>query len=76
MVNDKLDFTALKEFLDTSDGNLATHIKKLGKEGFIGVEKLFVNNKPNTRYYATEEGKKAFKEHLDALERIITSQKP
>lgn len=76
MVNDKLDFTSLRELLDTSDGNLATHIKKLDKEGFIGTEKLFVKNKPNTRYYATEEGEKAFKEHLAALERIIKSQKP
>lgn len=74
-VNDSLDFTSLKEFLDVTDGNLATHIKKLEKEEFIGVEKSFVDNKPNTKYYMTPEGKKAFDEHLNVLEKIIQSQK-
>lgn len=74
-VNDSLDFTSLKEYLDVTDGNLATHIKKLEKEEFIGVEKSFIDNKPNTSYYMTEEGKKAFEEHLKVLEEIIKSQK-
>lgn len=74
-VNDSLDFTSLKEFLDVTDGNLATHIKKLEKEGFIEVEKTFIDNKPNTSYYMTKEGREAFEEHLKALETIINSQK-
>ncbi len=74
-VNDTLDFTSLKEFLDVTDGNLATHIKKLEQEGFIEVEKSFIDNKPNTKYYMTEEGKKAFEEHLNVLEKIIKLQK-
>lgn len=74
-VNDSLDFTSLKEFLDVTDGNLATHLKKLEKEEFIGVEKSFIDNKPNTRYYMTEEGKNAFEEHLKVLEKIIKAQK-
>lgn len=74
-VNDTLDFTSLKEYLDVTDGNLATHIKKLEKEGFIGVEKSFIDNKPNTTYYMTPEGKTAFEEHLNVLEKIIKSQK-
>lgn len=74
-VNDTLDFTSLKEYLDVTDGNLATHIKKLEKENFIGVKKTFIDNKPNTKYYMTEEGKKAFEEHLNVLEKIINSQK-
>lgn len=73
--NDSLDFTSLKEFLDVTDGNLATHIKKLEKEGFIGVEKSFIDRKPNTKYYMTAEGKKAFDEHLKVMEEIIKSQK-
>lgn len=73
--NDKLDFTSLKEFLDVTDGNLATHIKKLEKEGFIGVEKSFIDRKPNTKYYMTAEGKKAFDNHIRVLEKIIDSQK-
>lgn len=74
-VNDSLDFTSLRDFLDVTDGNLATHIKKLEQEDFIGVDKSFIDNKPNTRYYMTEKGRKAFEEHLKVLEEIIKSQK-
>lgn len=74
-VNDGLDFTSLKEYLDVTDGNLATHIKKLEKEDFVKVEKSFIDNKPNTTYYMTADGKKAFEEHLNVLEKIIQSQK-
>lgn len=74
-VNDALDFTSLREYLDVTDGNLATHIKKLEKEEFIGVEKSFIDNKPNTTYYMTDKGRKAFEEHLKVLEEIIKSQK-
>ncbi|MFV1884023.1 MAG: winged helix-turn-helix domain-containing protein [Balneola sp.] len=73
-VNDFLDFTSLKELLDVTDGNLATHIKKLEQERFIGVKKTFVDRKPNTRYFITAEGRSAFQKHLDALEQIIKSQ--
>jgi len=74
-VNDGLDFTSLKEYLDVTDGNLATHIKKLEKEDFIEVKKSFIDNKPNTTYYITDEGRTAFEEHLNVLEQIIKSQK-
>lgn len=74
-VNDFLDFNALKEFLGVTDGNLASHIKKLEGEKFIGVKKSFKENKPNTRYYMTAKGKKAFEQHLQALEAIIKSNK-
>ena len=74
-VNDSYDFSSLKEFLEVTDGNLASHLKALEKEGFIGVEKSFVGRKPNTRYYITKEGKTAFDDHLKALEKLIRSQK-
>ncbi len=74
-VNEMLDFNALKEYLDVTDGNLATHIKALEKEEFIGVKKSFIDRKPNTRYYMTKKGKKAFEGHLKVLEQIIKSQK-
>ena len=74
-VNDSLDFNALKEYLDVTDGNLASHIKALEKEEFIGVEKSFVGKKPNTKYFMTKLGKKAFNDHLNALEKLINSQK-
>jgi DNA-binding HxlR family transcriptional regulator len=74
-VNDMLEFNSLKEFLDVTDGNLASHIKALEKDEFIGVKKTFVGKKPNTKYYMTKEGKKAFEGHLAALEKLIKSQK-
>lgn len=74
-VNDSLDFTSLKEYLDVTDGNLATHLKKLEKKEFISVNKSFIDNKPNTSYSMTPKGKKAFEKHLNVLEQIIKSQK-
>lgn len=74
-VNDTFDFNSLKEYLDVTDGNLASHLKALEKEAFIGVEKSFVGRKPNTKYFMTTEGKKAFDDHLKALEIFINSRK-
>jgi DNA-binding HxlR family transcriptional regulator len=74
-VNDTLDFNALKEYLEITDGNLASHIKALEKEKFVGVKKAFIGKKPNTKYFMTKEGKKAFDNHLKALEKFIKSQK-
>lgn len=71
VVNDTLDFNALKEYLELTDGNLASHLKALEKEAFIGVKKTFVGKKPNTRYYITPNGKKAFEDHLEALQALI-----
>ncbi len=74
-VNDMLDFNALKDYLDITDGNLASHIKALEKEEFIGVKKSFIGKKPNTKYFMTTAGKKAFDNHLKALEKLIKAQK-
>src|SRR5689334_8659356 len=74
-VNDMLDFNALKEYLDVTDGNLASHLKGLEKEEFISIEKSFVGRKPNTKYFITKGGKKAFNDHLTALEKLIQSHK-
>jgi DNA-binding MarR family transcriptional regulator len=74
-VNETLDFSSLKEYLDLTDGNLASHLKALEKEKFIGIKKSFVDRRPNTRYYMTSKGRKAFEDHLQTLEKIIKSQK-
>lgn len=71
MVNDFVDFSALKEQLHVTDGNLASHLNALEKLKYIDIKKQFIGKKPNTSYSATIEGKKAFSEHLDALERLI-----
>lgn len=70
-VTDGLDFIALKEYLEVTDGNLASHLKALEKEKFIEVEKSFVGRKPNTKYYITQTGKKIFTDHLKTLETLI-----
>jgi len=74
-VNDMLDFNTLKDYLDVTDGNLATHIKALEKDKFIGIKKSFVGKKPNTKFYITKAGKKAFENHLNALEKLIKLQR-
>ena len=71
MVNETLDFNTLKSMLDLTDGNLASHIATLEKQNYIGVTKDFNGNKPVTYYSATGLGKKAFTEHLDALEKLL-----
>ncbi|PKP38955.1 MAG: transcriptional regulator [Bacteroidetes bacterium HGW-Bacteroidetes-15] len=71
LVNDFVDFSALKEQLQVTDGNLASHLNALEKLQFIAVKKQFIGKKPNTSYTTTIAGKKAFSEHLDALERLI-----
>ncbi|MCB0668828.1 MAG: transcriptional regulator [Saprospiraceae bacterium] len=74
-VNASLDFNALKEYLGVTDGNLASHLRALEKEKFIQVQKSFIGRKPNTRYFITKVGKKAFDDHLATLEKLIESQK-
>lgn len=72
MVNESADFSTLKELLGVTDGNLASHAKALESEHYIVVEKQFIGKKPNTSYKATPEGKKAFQDHINALEKLIS----
>jgi DNA-binding MarR family transcriptional regulator len=74
MVNDDVDFNRLKELLDVTDGNLASHTKTLEKADYIKIEKSFIGKKPNTKYMITRLGKEAFKKHIDALEHLIRNQ--
>jgi len=75
MVNAEVNFNDLKELIQVTDGNLASHIKALEENGFIKVQKGFIGRKTNTTYSATKAGEKAFKLHLDALEEMIKSSK-
>ncbi len=70
-VNDSIDFNALKEELDLTDGNLASHITALEKNEFIQVSKEFVGKKPRTTYTITPLGKQEFEKHLLALEKLL-----
>ena len=71
MVNDWVEFNVLKENLGATDGNLASHLATLEKNEYIEVSKQFVGKKPQTTYRATLKGRKAFEEHLDALEKLL-----
>jgi DNA-binding MarR family transcriptional regulator len=71
MVNSAINFNELKELLQSTDGNLASHIKTLEEKGYISVSKGFIGRKTNTTYSITKAGEKSFREHLDALETMI-----
>lgn len=75
MVNDEINFNELKELLQITDGNLASHIKGLEEAGYIKIFKGFIGKKTNTVYSATKAGEKAFKQHLEALEKMINNSK-
>lgn len=71
IVNESINFNELKALVDATDGNLASHLKTLEEHAFIGVEKGFVGRKTNTTYSITAAGEKAFRSHIEALEKII-----
>lgn len=73
VVNAEINFNELKELIDVTDGNLASHLKTLEENAYIRVQKGFIGRKTNTTYSITKAGEKAFKQHLDALEQMIKS---
>lgn len=75
MVNEEINFNDLKQLLQVTDGNLATHLVSLEENGFIKVHKGFIGKKTNTTYAITKSGEKAFNEHISALENMIKGVK-
>ncbi len=73
IVNAEVNFNELKELIQVTDGNLASHIKTLEESDYIKVKKGFIGRKTNTTYSVTKVGEKAFKTHLEALEQMIKS---
>ncbi|MEO8766161.1 MAG: transcriptional regulator [Ginsengibacter sp.] len=73
VVNDEINFNDLKQLINVTDGNLASHIRSLEESGYIKVNKGFIGRKTNTTYAVTKTGQKAFQLHLDALEKMIKS---
>lgn len=71
MVNDWIDFTEMKNLLEVTDGNLASHSTALEKKEYIEVKKEFIGKKPRTSYKITLLGKHAFQEHLKFLEKMM-----
>ena len=70
LVNESIDFVSLKNLLELTDGNLASHTRNLEELGYIRSYKQFIGRKPNTTFSVTPEGKEAFKKHLNALENL------
>lgn len=71
VVNDAVSFNDLKELLQLTDGNLASHLRALEEIQYIEVQKQFMGRKPLTTYKATDIGNKAFTDHLQVLENMI-----
>ncbi|RYU93686.1 winged helix-turn-helix domain-containing protein [Emticicia agri] len=71
MVNEELSFNNMKELLSLTDGNLATHLRALEEANYISFKKEFIGRKPSTVYSVTDEGKQAFNDHLNELEKFI-----
>lgn len=70
-VNEWVDHARLKELLSVTDGNLASHLAALEESHYVQVRKRFVGRRPNTSYKSTVSGARAFRDHLDAIERLI-----
>ena len=75
VVNESISYNELKELLDITDGNLASHLKALEENGTLKVQKGFIGRKTSTTYSVTKAGERAFKTHLDALEKMIKGTK-
>jgi len=75
LVNDEVNFNDLKQLLEVTDGNLASHLTNLEENGYIKVHKGFIGRKTNTTYSITKAGEKAFAEHIEALENMIKNVK-
>lgn len=71
LVNEKLDFNTLKDTLELTDGNLASHLAALEALDYLRVRKQFIGKKPNTSYSATVAGREAFKKHIEGLGNLV-----
>ena len=70
-VNETADFNTMKQLMELTDGNLASHLKALEGIDYIQSIKQFIGRKPNTKYIITKLGKDCFQKHLDALEELL-----
>ncbi len=73
--NTKLSFTDLKTLLNTTDGNISVHARKLEDAGYLVCEKSFIARKPLTEYKITEDGRAALEKYLNHMEALINAMK-
>jgi DNA-binding MarR family transcriptional regulator len=68
---ESVEFTFLRDMLELTDGNLGAHIRRLEEEGYLTVDKAFIERKPKTFVSLSKKGRQAFKEHVAALQSIL-----
>ena len=73
--NEKLSFSDLKKLLNTTDGNISVHARRLEEAGYITCEKSFKGRVPLTEYAITKEGRKALERYLNHMEALIKAMK-
>jgi DNA-binding MarR family transcriptional regulator len=74
-VNESLTFNELKKLLDTSDGNLSVHARKLEEAGYVACTKSFAGRVPRTDYRLTAAGRRALERYLDHMEALIQAMR-
>ena len=70
-VNDTLTFNDLKRLLETTDGNLSVHARKLEDAKYVAVDKSFEGRMPKTEFRLTAAGRKAFEKYISHMESLI-----
>jgi DNA-binding transcriptional ArsR family regulator len=73
--NERLSFTELKNLLETTDGNISVHARKLEEAGYLTCEKSFRGRTPLTEYVITKVGRKALAKYLDHMEALIKAMR-
>lgn len=71
---DDAEFTYLRDAVNTTDGNLSSHLSRLEEAGYIDVEKSFADRKPVTRYRLSREGREAFRTYVDRMEALLSAK--
>lgn len=74
-VNEVLSFAQLREILDTSDGNLSVHARKLEDAGYLECTKYFTDRVPRTDYRLTAQGRQALTAYLDQMEALVRAMR-
>ncbi len=73
--NEKMSFNDVKKLLDTTDGNLSVHARKLEDAGYLSCKKSFTGRTPLTEYKITASGRKALENYLNHMEALIKAMK-
>lgn len=74
-VRDSLTFNDLKKFLDTTDGNLSVHARKLEEAGYVVCTKSFEGRVPKTQYRLSAKGRAALERYIDHMEALIRAMR-